>query len=124
MDDLQHQPIHLPDSSSPVRPIPSTQNCTFPIPINADLPGQIPTDETPQTTEPNYPQPSTSHSCPTIVLPIDPASNANKCKTQNGPRSFPSTSNITSRVDPKPSNSTPTVPLGNVFDFYLQDQTA
>ena len=124
MDDLQHQPIHLPYSSSPVRPVPSTPKCTLPTPTNTDLPGQIPTDETPQTTEPDAPQPSTSHSCPTIVLPIDPANNEKKSETQNCPKRSSSTSNLRSQVDPEPSNSTQADPLGNVFDFYLQDQTA
>ena len=132
LNDLQNQPM-----SNYSNQVPSTSKCTSPTPyqnpINAVyLPGQIPTNEIPDTTELNDPQPSTSHSCHTIgltALPIKPANNAKTLSlnetsgTQNGPKPSSPKISLTSRVDPVPSNTRHAVSLGNILDFFLQDQT-
>ena len=121
MNILQRQTKQLPDSDHFSSTSKRTVPMSTPNSINAILPGQIPTDETPEPTEPNYAQPSTSHSCTTkgpAVLPIKLSNIA------HSPESSIATSNITSTVDPDPSNSTQAVPLGNILNsFFKQDQT-
>ena len=138
LNNLQLQPM-----SNCSNLVSSTSKCasptSYPNPINAVyLPGQIPSDEIPETTELNDPQPSTSHPCHTIgltVLPIKPANYA-KTKnekflslnelsgTQDGAKPSSPTGSLTSRLDPVPSNTAHhAVSLGKIIDFFLQDQT-
>ena len=118
MDVLQHQPKLIPDYSNPV---PSTSKCAEPIsspnPINVVLPGQIPKNETPETTKPNDSQASISSSVTSNAVPNSEPLDVAKFKNRvpSTPTIIITSPNRSTSAWPLNQSSMQAVPQGKIF---------